>query len=102
MTDFAAIQQQMGLADWVIQERTATGAVHGEVTCIPEYRTAEIYIHPGTNDFAGTIRHEMLHIILAELSAAADSLATTDTEREWLRIAEERAVHHLEQLEVWK
>ena len=100
--DLTEVHKQMGLSDWDIRYKsTQSKELHGEVEAVPEYERITVYVHPKSDDFIGTVIHELVHGLLWEFSALANMLAETDAELECLRVAEERFVNHIEQMPVW-
>lgn len=98
----------MSMHDWDIELSTEVEEgyedCHGAMDAVPEQKRGKLFIHPDIEekDLKSTIRHELFHAILWEFSSAAHLMAKTDAEREWLRVAEERAVAHLEDMAIFK
>lgn len=102
--DIDRASHMMGMDDWeitLVDECESSEELYGSIDAVPEYKMATVYINPETEDVFGTVVHELLHALLWEFSTAASLMAKTPAEEEWLRVAEERAVHALQNMAVF-
>ena len=97
------LAKQLALDHWnfelIVEESDLRDAAGCEAK--PEYFDARIFVNVAKVTDAEIdeyLVHELLHCHVWELTHLAEKLATTDTEREAIRMAEERLTTQLERL----
>ncbi|MFQ5888058.1 MAG: hypothetical protein ACE5HY_05125 [Candidatus Hydrothermarchaeales archaeon] len=96
-------QKLTGIDDWDIRLKFYTENV-ADCEARPEYLDAVLYLDLDKippEELDSWIRHEVLHCLVWSLAHLAETLTKTKTEKELVRIEEEKLVTLLERMSIW-